>query len=209
MSPAAAFFEDIWVMVNDGVYEPAEDTFMLCANLETTPDDTVLELGTGCGLVAIVAARTGARVIATDQSPLAIKNAKSNVAFHNLQNQIEIRQGSFFDPIKPDEQFSLIAFNPPYLPGTTKDPAFDPAWSGGTEGREVTENFLSQCSKYLLPTGRLLLIQSTLSDPKKTRAHLEQRYQTVQIKAEKAFFFERLLLFEAQNPISTSKLKKL
>ena len=88
MSPAAAFFEDIWVIVNDGVYEPAEDTFMLCANLETTPDDTVLELGTGCGLVAIVAARTGARVIATDQSPLAIQNAKSNVAFHNLQNQI-------------------------------------------------------------------------------------------------------------------------
>ncbi|MFX1539547.1 MAG: HemK2/MTQ2 family protein methyltransferase [Promethearchaeota archaeon] len=209
MSPAAAFFEDIWVMVNDGVYEPAEDTFMLCANLDTTSADTVLELGTGCGLVAIVAARTGARVIATDQSSLAIQNAKSNVALYNLQNQIEIRQGSFFDPIKPGEQFSLIAFNPPYLPGTTNDPAFDPTWSGGKEGREVTEIFLSQCSKYLLPTGRLLLIQSTLSNPEKTQKYLERHFHTVQIKVEKSFFFERLLLFEAIKPISTSSSKKL
>jgi release factor glutamine methyltransferase len=209
MSPSAAFFEDLWVIVNDGVYEPAEDTFMLCANLETTPEDTVLELGTGCGLVAIVAAKTGARVIATDQSPLAIKNVQENVALHNLQSQIEIRQGSFFSPIKSDEKFSLIAFNPPYLPGTIEDAAYNRAWSGGKEGYEITEIFLSQCLKYLLPTGRLLLIQSTLSNPEKTRAYLEQHFHIVHIKAEKPFFFERLLLFEALNPISTPSSKKL
>jgi hypothetical protein len=29
MSPSAAFYEDVWVVVDDGVYEPADDTFML------------------------------------------------------------------------------------------------------------------------------------------------------------------------------------
>jgi release factor glutamine methyltransferase len=200
MSPSAAFYEEIWVVVDDGVYEPADDTFMLCANLDISSGESVLEIGTGCGLVAIVAAKAGAQVIATDQSAAAVKNAKKNVGLHQCEAQVEVRQGDLFDPINPTEEFSLIIFNPPYLPGTKEDPAFDPAWSGGNRGIEVTEKFLDQCTQYLRPDGRLLLVQSSLSDPEAIRLHLEQLFLHVKVKEEKAFFFEHLLLFEAQTP---------
>ena len=200
MSPSAAFYEDVWVVVDDGVYEPADDTFMLCANLDITPGETFLEIGTGCGLVAIVAAKAGAQVIATDNSEAAVENAKKNVVLHKCANLIEIRQGDLFEPIRPEEKFSLLAFNPPYLPGTKEDPAFDPAWSGGNKGYEVTERFLEHCKPFLQMDGRLLLIQSSLSDPKHIRHRLQQLFHTVDVKEEKAFFFERLILFEARNP---------
>jgi release factor glutamine methyltransferase len=200
MSPSAAFYEDVWVVVDDGVYEPADDTFMLCANLGISPGDTMLEVGTGCGLVAIVAAKMGGQVVATDQSDLAVQNAKKNVALHNMNSLVEIRHGNLFEPIRPDEKFSLLAFNPPYLPGTKDDPAFDPAWSGGEKGYEITEKFIAQCARYIQADGRLLLIQSSLSEPERVQIRLKELFHSVQVKEEKAFFFERLLLFSARKP---------
>ncbi|MFX0170044.1 MAG: HemK2/MTQ2 family protein methyltransferase [Candidatus Hodarchaeota archaeon] len=201
MTSAGAFFEDVWVIVKDGVYQPADDTFLLCAHLDVSPDDLVLEVGTGCGLVAIVAAKAGAKVVATDQSVLAVENARENISLHNLDFQIEVRQGSYFEPIRPNEKFSLIAFNPPYLPSTDQDPAFDLAWSGGVTGREVSNTFLTQSPNYLTKDGRLLLVHSSLANSQRTQAHLEKLFYHVCVKAEKALFFERLLLFEAKDPI--------
>lgn len=204
MSPSAAFYEDVWVVVDDGVYEPADDTFMLCANLGISPGDTMLEVGTGCGLVAIVAAKAGAQVVATDQSDLAVQNAKKNVTLHNIDSLVDVRQGNLFEPIRPAEKYALLAFNPPYLPGTKDDPAFDPTWTGGEKGYEITEKFIAQCTHYIQADGRLLLIQSSLSEPDRIQTRLEQLFHTVQLKEEKAFFFERLLLFSARKPIQQS-----
>jgi release factor glutamine methyltransferase len=200
MSPAAAFYDDVWVVVDEGVYEPADDTFMLCGNLEISPEERVLEIGTGCGIVAIVAAKAGAHVIATDQSKIAVQNARKNVALHKCETHVEIRQGNLLEPIRRGEKFSLIAFNPPYLPGTKEDPGFDSVWSGGNKGYEITEQFLAQCTPYLQEDSRLLLVQSSLSDTERIQRRLEELFHSVKVKEEKAFFFERLLLFEAQIP---------
>ncbi len=200
MSPSAAFFEDVWVVVDDGVYEPADDTFLLCANLEITSGERMLEIGTGCGLVAILAAKAGAQVVATDLSERAVQNARKNVVLHKYESVVEIRQGNLFAPIRPDEKFSLLVFNPPYLPSTKEDPGFDPAWSGGTKGYEVTDQFLSQCSSHLQANSRLLLVQSSLSRPGYIQNRLEELFHSVVVKETKNFFFERLILFEAKIP---------
>ncbi|MFX1563253.1 MAG: HemK2/MTQ2 family protein methyltransferase [Promethearchaeota archaeon] len=200
MSVKTIVFEDLEVDVTEGVYEPAEDTFLLCQHLNITQGDRLLEIGTGCGLVAIVAAKKGAHVVATDQSPLAVKNARKNVAHNNFRDRIEVRLGWLFEPIHQDERFTVIAFNPPYLPGTQKDPAFDSAWSGGKDGREITEAFLLQCTKFLDAEGRLLLVQSSLSNPDKTGQMLKTLFHESSIKCEEKFFFEHIILFEAKRP---------
>jgi release factor glutamine methyltransferase len=203
MSPSAAFYEDIWVVVDDGVYEPADDTFLMCANLDIMPGERMLEIGTGCGLIAILAAKAGANVVATDQSELAVQNARKNVVLHQCESVVDIRHGVFFTPIRPDEKFSLLVFNPPYLPSTKKDQGFDPAWSGGAKGYEVTDQFLSMCVNHLQSNSRLLLIQSSLSKPEYIQKRLEEIFGSVRIREKKSFFFERLLLFEAKNPHQT------
>jgi len=198
MTPAVAFHDDVWVVVWDGVYKPSDDTFLLCQHLDISPGERMLEIGCGCGLVSIVAAKRGATVVATDISPLAVQNTLENVERHGLQDRIDVRLGYLFEPIRPEEQFTLIAFNPPYLPVTREDEAFDQAWAGGPDGRRVTDAFLGQCTNFLERKGRILLVQSSLSDPEKTQRTLEELFHQVKVLEERRFFFERLLLFEAK-----------
>ena len=160
----------------------------------------MLEIGCGCGLVSIVAARKGATVVATDKSLVSVRNTRENARRHNLQDNIDVRLGQLFEPIRTEERFSVIAINPPYLPGTREDPAYDGAWSGGTDGREVIDAFLSQCVLFLENDGRVLIMQSSLSNPDKTHRILDTLFHSSTIKAEKRFFYERLLLFEACQP---------
>ena len=55
---------------------------------------TVLDLGTGTGLLALAAARLGGRkVLATDLTFLATKTAKRNVRLNHLESRILVAQG--------------------------------------------------------------------------------------------------------------------
>lgn len=74
---------------------------------------TFLEIGSGAGVVACLAAMHGAiNVIATDINPHAINNILSNAQLHSLL--IDTRLGSVFDPIADNEVFDVIFWNHPF-----------------------------------------------------------------------------------------------
>ncbi|KAM1032189.1 hypothetical protein ACFX15_035190 [Malus domestica] len=79
-----------------------------------------LGMGSGAIAIAIGIARvlgSGGRVIATDLSPAAIGLAAFNVQRYGLQDVVELRQGSWFEPLKDVEgKLSGIVSNPPYIP---------------------------------------------------------------------------------------------
>jgi ribosomal protein L11 methyltransferase len=69
------------------------------------PGATVLDVGTGSGILAIAAARLGAsRVLALDTDPLAARIARENVALNQLDSIIQVEEGTV--PI-PNSQFSI------------------------------------------------------------------------------------------------------
>ncbi|MEM2890220.1 MAG: methyltransferase, partial [Candidatus Hadarchaeum sp.] len=109
------FYKGDKFLVYPEVYEPAEDTFLIADNLEVKSDERVLELGTGCGLLAILAAKAGAKVVATDISPIALECARANAVENLVANRIDFRSGDLFDPVD-GELFDAVIFNPPYLP---------------------------------------------------------------------------------------------
>jgi methylase of polypeptide subunit release factors len=74
---------------------------------------SALDIGTGCGVVALMAARHSDRVVGVDTNPRALNYAVFNAALNGLHN-VEFRQGSLFDPVHR-ERFDLIACNPPYV----------------------------------------------------------------------------------------------
>ena len=45
---------DFIINTHDNVYIPAEDSYLLAENLEIKPDQSVLEIGTGSGIVAML-----------------------------------------------------------------------------------------------------------------------------------------------------------
>ena len=70
---------------------------------------TVLDLGTGTGILAIGAALLGAeRVLAVDNNPLAAKTAMLNVKLNGLEESIEVREGLAEDIVEPPSDL-LIA----------------------------------------------------------------------------------------------------
>ena len=79
---AVCFYKDLVIETADSVYEPREDSFLIADNLNTKKGEKVLEIGTGSGILAILAAKMGSRVTAVDINEDAIegaaKNAKKN-----------------------------------------------------------------------------------------------------------------------------------
>jgi release factor glutamine methyltransferase len=94
----------------------------------------------------------------------------------------------------------LILFNAPYLPEseTSSLTWLERAWIGGLNGRKVIDVFLSEAIYHLTKNGRILLLQSTLSNVKRTLSRLSRDKLIVKIIAEvKIPFFETIVLIEA------------
>jgi methylase of polypeptide subunit release factors len=72
-----------------------------------------LELGTGCGAVALVLARHADEVVATDINPRALELAATTLRLNDVDN-VELREGSFFEAVAA-ERFDVIATNPPWV----------------------------------------------------------------------------------------------
>jgi methylase of polypeptide subunit release factors len=75
--------------------------------------DRAVDVGTGSGIHALLAAQHSRHVIATDVNPRAIAYTELNAALNGLRN-VECRQGSLFDPVA-GEKFDLITCNAPYV----------------------------------------------------------------------------------------------
>jgi hypothetical protein len=78
------------------------------------PVGTSLDLGTGCGVQALHLAAHSARVVATDVNPRALRWARFNADLNEIATPIDVRAGSFFEPVA-GERFDLIATNPPFV----------------------------------------------------------------------------------------------
>jgi methylase of polypeptide subunit release factors len=74
---------------------------------------SALDIGTGSGIQALLAARHSSRVTATDINPRAIAFARFNALLNDM-SAIECLQGSLTEPVE-DERFDLIVCNPPYV----------------------------------------------------------------------------------------------
>ena len=195
-----SFFGDLVLEVCDEVYEPSEDSFLFAENLKVPAWARVLDMGTGSGILAILAAKKASEVIAMDVNPYAIRCAKQNAKKNRCQANMDFLQGSLFAPLNPDAKFDLILFNSPYLPSEPGEEKswLGRAWAGGKKGREVIDPFINQAPTHLKPGGKILLLQSTLSNPDETISKFEKHHIQATIVAERSLpFFEKLVVLEA------------
>jgi release factor glutamine methyltransferase len=195
------YFDDYVFFVDENVYEPAEDSFLFAKNLEVEPGERVLDMGTGSGILAILAATSAESVVGVDINPHAIRYAKKNARINNLQDKIFFVQGDLFGWLNPKTLFDVILFNAPYLPveNCSQNSWIERAWSGGSVGRQVIDRFVSEASNHLKPTGRVLLTQSTLASVSETVHRFRKCNFETRILAHCSLpFFETLVLMEAR-----------
>lgn len=179
---------DLRVKLDDGIYKPAEDTFLLLDVLDELEElpEKVLELGTGTGIIAIYCAKRGLEVIATDINEKALALAEENARLNGVDKRIKFVKSNLFENVKG--RFEIIVFNPPYLP---EEEPRDIALDGGKNGYELSELFLKDFGKHIKQGGRCYLLLSSLDHPDKLLKSYRHK-----ILAEKSFFFEKLYVFE-------------
>ncbi len=195
--PSMFHYNDLSIELHPEVYDPAEDSFLLLESIKINSQNNILELGTGCGLIALECARRGANVICTDINPFAIQLTRRNIERnrHRLKGHIEIRQGDLFSVLKQKELFHVIIFNPPYLPTTKKEKVggwFDTATDGGGTGLKVTQRFLQGLHTHLLPNGYAYFIFSSLSSRSTLERYLKHQRLSAEIIARQRYGDEEL-----------------
>jgi len=142
---------------------------------------TVLDLCTGSGCLAILAARAfpRAKVDAADLSDDALEVARRNVADYKLGRRIRLVKSDLFAAL-PGRKYDLIVSNPPYVKASSmrklpdeyrKEPSM--ALASGTDGLDHTRRILAQAKEHLNPGGLLVV------EIGHNRAALEKAYPKV------------------------------
>lgn len=148
-----------------------EEAVRIAQGLPSPP--RVLEIGFGCGAVAIALAKElpGAEIVATDISAGALALAQANAAAHQVGGGIRLILGDLFPVGEPqgepagEKAFGLICSNPPYIPTAeilqlapeVRD--FEPltALDGGKDGLRFFRQIADGAPGFLMKDGWLLM----------------------------------------------------
>ena len=161
-----------------GVFQPPSDSFMLADQLRQErlgPGVKVLDLGTGSGHLAVVAALTGASTVAVDVSRRALLSVGLNALLNGVR--VTALRGDLFAPVA-GRRFDVIVSNPPYLPhpdGRLPRRGLARAIDAGPRGRAFLDRICAQAADHLAPEGVLLLVQSSVCGERETIEALEDR----------------------------------
>jgi release factor glutamine methyltransferase len=159
------------------------------AAVAQSPDRQTLEqgiwvdLGTGSGAIALGLAEIlpKATIIAVDFSEAALQLAQQNVDNHGLSHRIQLRQGSWFEPLADLKgQLAGVVSNPPYIPSQTvltlaaEVSQHEPhtALDGGLEGLDAIRALVAEAPDYL-QAGGLWLIEMMAGQAESVNALLQ------------------------------------
>ena len=126
---------------------------------EVRTGDRVLDMGTGSGVNAILAARNTDDVLAVDINPHAVQAAEANAVRNGVADRVTVRRSDVFSEV--DGRFDLVIFDPPFR----WLPARDWAETAITDEnyRALTE-FFTELREHLHEDGRALVFFGTTAD---------------------------------------------
>ena len=125
----------------------------------------IAEVGVGCGAIAIALAAnlSGARVVATDISPVALELASENVSRHCVEDRVKLLNGDLLDAVSGP--IDILVSNPPYIPSfqvdilprEIRDHEPRVALDGGEDGMGAIERLICQAKGKLKPGGAMFV----------------------------------------------------
>jgi len=144
-----------------GVFGPTPTSDLLgrAVLAEVRPDDRVLDMGTGTGVNAILAASRAREVVGVDINPLAVETAVANAAANGVADRTTFVHGDLFEPV--DGTFDLVVNDPPFRWFAPRDMT---ERAMADEGYEALGRFFAELPERLRPGGRALIFFGTSGD---------------------------------------------
>lgn len=147
--------------VYPNTFWPFLDSQPLVRNFRINPGESVLDVGTGSGVIAIFACYAEAcRVLAVDVNPDAIRSAQRNAHEHGFDGVMEVRRSDLFTEVG-DEQFDVITANLPFRNKPAHDVVARSQWDTDFQ---TNTRFFADVGKHLKPDGRLYFAHSNFGD---------------------------------------------
>lgn len=147
------------LVVPPGVFAPTPMSDLLGRAVmdEVRPGDRVLDMGTGSGVNAILAARAGAEVVGVDLNPAAVEAARANAARNGVAARFTV--SDVFSGVEGD--FDLVVIDPPFRWFAPRDM---PEAAMSDEGYAGVGRFFAGVRGRLRVGGRVLLFFGTSGD---------------------------------------------
>ncbi|WP_077034390.1 methyltransferase [Pelomonas sp. KK5] len=149
-------------LVYPDTFWPFADSVPLVRHFRIAAGESVLDVGTGSGVIGIFACYRGAaRVVGVDINPAALRSASHNVRVHGFAGVMDVRQSDLFEALGQDERFDVITANLPFR----NKPAHDlVAMSQWDTGFRTNSRFFEGVGARLKPGGRIYFVQSNFGE---------------------------------------------
>ncbi|HEX6248778.1 MAG TPA: methyltransferase, partial [Nocardioidaceae bacterium] len=126
---------------------------------EAGPGERALDMGTGSGVNALLAATRGADVVAVDINPHAVEAARANAERNGVADRVRVDRSDLFENV--EGRFDLVVFDPPFRWMKPRD------WAEASitdEDYQALTAFFANVRRHLADNGRILVFFGTTAD---------------------------------------------
>lgn len=163
------------------VFSPSSHGLAFAKILKVRPNETCLDVGCGCGIFAIAAAKSGAIVTAIDPNASALRLTRENAEL----NKVSVRrvQGRYFGKLRGT--FDVIIANLPQ-DIVHADCLHTLSWQqrisvdGGRYGNNIICKFLSKAGKHMHSHSRLYTLVYTGTAFRETQAYIKKNFRIIE-----------------------------
>ncbi len=158
--PRRMFYLGLELYIPEDVFAPAgSGAFHRLVRDEVRPSDRILDMGTGSGVNAILAASRASDVVAVDINPKAVAAGATNAARNGVAERITFLESDVFDAV--EGTFDLMIFDPPFRWFKARDLL---ELSTADENYRALTAFMTEAASHMRPGGRILLNFGTSGD---------------------------------------------
>jgi len=180
----------IVLSLSDDVGPASAYSLLLAENIPDLTGKVAVDLGTGSGILAIVASLQGATTVYLLDTyykaiGLALENGKSNGVVDRL---VHLPIGATMLPLPAGKKVDVILSNPAQLPLPQQDRENSPFYAG-PDGRSMIDALIVEAPTKLNPSGRLLIVHTSLANLNKSLAMIESVGLRPGIVAERSIPF--------------------
>lgn len=163
----------------------------MAKNIHVVPEDHVLDMGTGSGILAITAAQTAEHVVAVDIDSDAVECAREN-ALRNGAGNIRFMHSDLFSGLHEDRVFDVILLHPPFTEGK---PENIPSSEKYIPGNSFASRFFREAKNHLNKNGYVLTIYPTYAGHERFREVARDNGWTLDIVAKKRTFYTTFIIY--------------
>jgi release factor glutamine methyltransferase len=191
----------VTLAARETVGPPTPYTLLLAESIPDLSSQVAVDVGTGSGILAIVACLQGAsRVYVLDTNPAAVAAALDNAERNGVGGRlVPLAAGPSIIPLPAGEAVDVVISNPAQLPLPQAAEALSPYYAG-PDGRRMIDAVIERAPAVLAPGGRLLMVLNSVTDFPQSLERMRSVGLTPRVLAERSLelraLFDRAWLDE-------------